>query len=87
MKITQATFTQAASSAGGAMIGFAAMFLMSLSGCVMGIRGILSGLLVKPLNWPWRLAFVIGVIVRPLVFMAVASELTERQTVMLRPFS
>ena len=49
------------------------------------MSGILSGLLVKRPDWPWRLAFVIAVIVGPFLFMAVTSALIERQTVMSGP--
>jgi len=45
----------------------------------------LSGLLVKRPDWPWRLAFVIGVIVGPFIFMAVTGAPIERQTVMSGP--
>ena len=85
MEIAWAEFTPAASFAGGAMIGLAALFLMLLNGRVMGISGILSGLLVKRPDWQWRLAFVIGVIVGPFIFMAVTGAPIERQTVMSGP--
>ena len=85
MEIAWAEFTPAASFAGGAMIGVAALFLMLLNGRVMGMSGILSGLLVKRPDWPWRLAFVIGVIVGPFIFMAVTGVPIERQTVMSGP--
>ena len=85
MEIAWAEFTPVASFAGGAMIGVAALFLMLLNGRVMGMSGILSGLLVKRPDWPWRLAFVIGVIAGPLIFMAVTDAPIERQTVMSGP--
>ncbi|MGB1870641.1 MAG: YeeE/YedE family protein [Candidatus Puniceispirillaceae bacterium] len=85
MEIAWAEFTPAASFAGGAMIGVAALFLMLLNGRVMGMSGILSGLLVTRPDWPWRLAFVIGVIVGPFIFMAVTGAPIERQTVMSGP--
>ena len=85
MEIAWAEFTPAASFVGGAMIGVAALFLMLLNGRVMGMSGILSGLLVKLPGWPWRLAFVIGVIVGPFMFLAVTDAPIERQTVMSGP--
>ena len=85
MEIAWAEFTPAASFAGGAMIGVAALFLMLLNGRVMGMSGILSGLLVKRPDWQWRLAFVIGVIVGPFIFLAVTGAPIERQTVMSGP--
>ena len=87
MEIAWAAFTPAASFAGGAMIGFAALLLMLLNGRVMGMSGILSGLLVKRLDWPWRLAFVIGVIVGPFIFMAITGAPIEPQTVMSGPLA
>ena len=71
MEIAWAEFTPAASFAGSAIIGLAALFLMLLNGRVVGMSGILSGLLVKHSGWPWRLDFVIGVIAGPFLFMAV----------------
>ena len=85
MEIAWAEFTPAASFAGGAMIGVAALFLMLLNGRVMGMSGILSGLLVKRPDWAWRLAFVIGVIVGPLLFIGLTGAPIERQAVMSGP--
>ena len=85
MEVAWAEFTPAAAFTGGAMIGLAALFLMLLNGHVMGMSGILSGLLVKRPDWPWRLAFVIGVIAGPFIFMAGTDVPIERQTVMSGP--
>ena len=85
MEIAWAEFTPAASFAGGAIIGLAALFLMLLNGRVMGMSGILNDLLVIRPDWPWRLAFVVGVIVGPFIFMAVTGAPIERQTVMSGP--
>ena len=85
MEIAWAEFTPVASFAGCAMIGVAALFLMLLNGRVMGMSGILSGLLVKRPDWAWRLAFVIGVIVGPLLFMGLTGAPVERQAVMSGP--
>ena len=85
MEIAWAEFTPVASFGGGAMIGVAALFLMLLNGRIMGMSGILSGLLVKLPDWPWRLAFVIGVIAGPFIFMAVTGAQIERQTVLVGP--
>ena len=85
MEIAWVEFTPLASFGGGAMIGVAALFLMLLNGRIMGMSGILSGLLVKRPDWPWRLAFVIGVIAGPFIFMAVTGAQIERQTVLVGP--
>lgn len=52
---------------GGILIGLAAVFLMAMLGRVAGISGIAAGLLTRPADWLWRLAFVIGLIVAPLL--------------------
>ena len=67
------------------MIGVAALFLMLLNGRVMGMSGILSGLLAKRPDWAWRLSFVIGVIVGPLLFIGLTGAPVERQAVMSGP--
>ena len=41
--------------------------------------------MVKRLDWPWRLAFVIGVVAGPFIFMAFTGAPIERQTVMSGP--
>ena len=85
MEIAWAEFTPVASFGGGAMIGVAALFLMPLNSHIMGMSGILSGLSVKLPDWPWRLAFVIGVMAGPSIFMAVTGAQIERQTVLVGP--
>ena len=85
MEIAWAEFTPLASFGGDAMIGVAALFLLLLNGRIMEMSGILSGLLVKRPDWPWRLACVIGVIAAPFIFMAVTGAPIERRTVMSSP--
>ena len=85
MAIAWAEITPVASFTGGAVIGVAALFLMLLSGRVMGMSGILSGLLAKRPDWAWRLAFVIGVIVGPLLFIGLTGAPVERQAGMSGP--
>ena len=41
--------------------------------------------MVKLPDWPWRLAFDIGVMVGPVICMAVTGEQIERQTVLVDP--
>ena len=85
MEIAWAEFTPVVSFAGGVMIGFAALFLMLLNGRVMGMSGILSSLLIARPDWVWRFAFVIGVIIGPLLFMGLTNAPVERQVVMSGP--
>lgn len=65
-------FTPLSAAIGGALIGLAAVLLMLLVGRIAGISGIFAGLL--PGSWrdqasgqPWRIAFIAGLVVAPLV--------------------
>ena len=53
---------------GGLMIGLAAVLLMASIGRIMGVSGIVSRLL-PPVSddWPWRLAFIVGLLAVPLL--------------------
>lgn len=59
---------------GGGMIGFAAMLLMLSVGRVMGVSGIVSSLL-PPFSGErdsaWRLAFIAGTVLAPILFIAI----------------
>ena len=63
-------FTPWLSLAGGVLIGISATLLMALHGRIAGMTGILTGL-IPPLSsdWSWRLAFLVGAILAPLVFI------------------
>lgn len=54
--------------AGGVLIGLAAVALMAMLGRIAGISGIAAGLLERPRDWAWRLAFVAGLLAAPLCF-------------------
>jgi uncharacterized protein len=62
-----ANFTPVSAAIGGAMIGLAAVLLMSLNGRIAGVTGIVAGL-IEPLSIDraWRATFVAGLIVAPL---------------------
>jgi len=69
----ETTFTPLASAAGGMLIGLAALLLMLLNGRIAGLSGIVGGLLPPwPGDWRWRLAFVGGAVLGPVVYMALA---------------
>lgn len=61
--------------AGGALIGLAAALFVLFNGRIAGISGILGGLL-RPLRTPgelgWRVAFLLGLVLSPLVFVLFA---------------
>jgi uncharacterized protein len=62
-----ANFTPISAAIGGAMIGLAAVLLMSLNGRIAGVTGIFAGL-IEPLSndRAWRATFVAGLIAAPL---------------------
>ncbi len=72
-------FSPRSAAAGGALIGLAAVLLMALNGRVAGISGIVAGIMA-PLRgegraeFSWRLAFVAGLILSPLIYSVVKSE-------------
>ena len=58
---------------GGILIGLSVVLLLLTNGRIAGVSGVLGGLLVPKLQeaW-WRLAFIVGLIVAPLLYAAVA---------------
>ena len=69
MSIDWNAFTPWSALAGGMLIGLATAIFVLLNGRIAGISGVLGGLL-KPLAGDvlWRVAFVAGLIVAPLVY-------------------
>jgi len=58
---------------GGVMIGLAAILLMAVNGKILGVSGILSQLPFDlTADGVWRLSFVSGVLVAPILWMFVA---------------
>jgi uncharacterized membrane protein YedE/YeeE len=66
-------------SLGGALIGLSAVFLMLTLGRISGISGITSGLLSLNLtkNDLWRGAFLLGLLLGPLVYLAMGGKAPE----------
>ncbi|MCC5880347.1 MAG: YeeE/YedE family protein [Idiomarina sp.] len=60
-------FTPISSLLGGAMIGAGALVLMAFLGRIAGISGITSSAIFSADGRAWRLAFVVGLLVGPLV--------------------
>ncbi|RJG05699.1 YeeE/YedE family protein [Noviherbaspirillum cavernae] len=69
MTIDWSNFTPWSSLAGGILIGIAAAMFILFNGRIAGISGILGGLL-RPRKGDvgWRAAFIIGLILAPLVY-------------------
>ena len=73
MSIDWNAFTPASALAGGALIGTATALFAVLNGRVAGVSGILGGLL-RPERGDvvWRLAFVLGMLAAPVVYVLFA---------------
>jgi len=65
-----------AAAIGGVLIGLSAVLLMTLSGRIAGISGIVGGLLPpKPAaDRSWRLAFVAGLLAAPVILRALTGD-------------
>ncbi len=73
MIIDWAHFTPWPSLAGGILIGIAAALLVLLNGRVAGISGIVGGLLApQRADIAWRVAFLAGLLLSPLLMMSLA---------------
>lgn len=69
MVIDMAHFTPLQSFVGGLMIGAAAWILILFCGRIAGISGILGGVLSRgATDKGWRLAFLLGMLISPLLY-------------------
>lgn len=77
MVIDWANFTPLASLIGGIMVGAAALLLMFMHGRIMGVSGIAGQLVRDPSSKDtgWRLAFVIGLLVGPIIVQALSGPI------------
>ncbi|HVL76934.1 MAG TPA: YeeE/YedE thiosulfate transporter family protein [Noviherbaspirillum sp.] len=74
MNIDWTNFTPVPALAGGVLIGVAAAMLVLFNGRIAGISGIIGGVLQRsrpPGEAGWRLAFLAGLLVAPLLAAAV----------------
>jgi len=70
------SFTPLSAAIGGGLIGLAVAMLMLLNGRIAGISGIAGGILrFERTEWPWRLAFLVGLIAAPLLMHAAGYKL------------
>lgn len=73
-----ANFTPLSAAIGGVLIGFSAVLLMLLTGRIAGISGIFSGLLnLRGEDKGWRIAFIAGLILAPIVASAIGHGMTS----------
>ncbi len=71
MTIDWAAFTPWSALAGGVLIGLAATLFVLLNGRIAGISGIVGGLLTPNRgDIAWRVAFVVGMLLAPTVWLA-----------------
>jgi uncharacterized membrane protein YedE/YeeE len=73
MNIDWNHFTPWASLIGGLMLGVASAAFILINGRILGISGILGGLLPPKVgDIGWRVAFLLGMLAAPTMFMALA---------------
>ena len=73
MNIDWNHFTPWASLTGGLLLGVASAVFILINGRILGISGILGGLLPPKVgDIGWRVAFLLGMLAAPTVFMALA---------------
>lgn len=53
--------------AGGALIGLAGGLLLLIQGRILGVSGILSQSIISPLQSDWRIWFLLGLVVTPVI--------------------
>ena len=77
MTIDWNNFTPWASLAGGILLGLASAIFILVNGRILGISGIIGGLLrPKTGDAGWRIAFVLGMLAAPLLYMLVAGPVS-----------
>lgn len=71
-------FTPVQSAIGGVLVGLAVAWLMIANGRTAGISGIVNRLL-PPVDdaWPERLAFVVGLLVAPFIYLAAGGTIIQ----------
>jgi len=77
MTIDWNNFTPWASLAGGILLGLASAIFILVNGRILGISGIIGGLMrPKTGDAGWRIAFVLGMLAAPLLYMLVAGPVS-----------
>ena len=72
-------FTPWASLAGGVLLGLASAMFILVNGRILGISGIVGGLFrPKAGDVGWRLSFLLGLLVAPLLYALVAGPIAPR---------
>lgn len=66
-------FTPMSALVGGSLIGLGAWILFAFSGRIAGISGIASSALFNRQGRAWRLAFMLGIVIAPLLVTALTN--------------
>ncbi len=74
-------FTPLSAIIGGALIGSGALLLMVFSGRIAGISGIAAGALFNRDGRSWRLAFIAGLLVAPLLLSWISDSFSYQTPV------
>jgi uncharacterized protein len=79
MTIDWNNFTPWSALAGGIMLGLASALFILLNGRILGISGIVGGLLrPKPKDVGWRLSFLLGLLVAPVLYQLLVGPVVAR---------
>jgi uncharacterized membrane protein YedE/YeeE len=79
MSIDWNHFTPWASLSGGILLGLAAALFVLLNGRILGVSGIVGGMLLpKDGDMAWRLAFLLGMVAAPLLYMLLRGPIEAR---------
>lgn len=79
MTIDWTHFTPWTSLAGGILLGLASAMFVLVNGRILGISGILGGLLrPRAGDIGWRLSFLAGLLVAPVLYLALAGPVEAR---------
>ena len=79
MTIAWNNFTPWASLAGGLLLGLASALFVLVNGRILGISGIMGGLFrPKSGDVSWRLSFLLGLLVAPVLYFLMAGPTTAR---------
>jgi uncharacterized membrane protein YedE/YeeE len=82
MTLDWTNFTPWSALAGGVLLGLASAAFILINGRVLGISGILGGLLSpRRGDWSWRVTFLLGLLVAPLVMSLAAPDLLRAPTI------
>ncbi len=79
MTIDWNNFTPWSALGGGIMLGLASALFILINGRILGVSGIVGGLLrLRPQDVGWRLSFLLGLLLAPLLYLLLAGPIPAR---------